>query len=90
MIAHGFEALEAAALESALEAALGAVLVLDNGDLLEELERAPTLLGRECDEVVKPVGGGGQAECAQHGAKVPLGHGFTCFSAESVLSPSRS
>jgi hypothetical protein len=65
VVGHGFEALEAASFESALEPALCAVLVLDDGDLLEELDRAPALLGSERDQVVKTVGRGGQSERAQ-------------------------
>jgi len=89
VVGHGFEALEAAAFESALKPALRAVLVLDDGYLLKELKGAPAFLGGERNEVIKAVGSGGQSESAQHRAKVPLGHGFTWFSAESA-SPSRS
>ena len=41
------------------ETTLGAVLIFDGGNLLEQLDRAPALLGRDGDEVVEPIRGGG-------------------------------
>jgi hypothetical protein len=58
VVGHGFEALKAAAFTPALKTTLRAVLVLDDGYLLEELERAPALFGSDCNEVIKAVGSG--------------------------------
>ena len=59
---HGGDAAEAAAEQAPLEAAAGALLVLDVGEMLEELDRTPAALRGEGDEVVEMLGGVMQAE----------------------------
>jgi len=59
---HGGEAAEAAAEQAAFEAAAGALLLFDIGEMLEELGRTPAAFGREGDQVVQVLGGVMQAE----------------------------
>ena len=56
-VGHRLEPLEAASGHAPLEAAASAVLLLDVGDVLEELLRAPALLRRRSDEIVEARGG---------------------------------
>ena len=59
---HGGDAAEAAAEQPALEAATGALLLLDVGEVLEELGRTPAAFRGEGDEVVQVLSGVVQAE----------------------------
>jgi hypothetical protein len=61
-VAHGGEAADAAAGETALEAAARALLLLGLDEMLEELGQAPAPFGGEGDDVVEMGGGVTQTE----------------------------
>jgi hypothetical protein len=61
-VAHGQEAADAATEQAAFEAAAGAFLLLELGEVLEELGGAPAALGGERDDIVEMGGGVAQAE----------------------------
>ncbi len=52
-VGHGLESLEAAACATPIEPASGAVLLLDVDHVLKELLRAPSLLGRQRDQIIE-------------------------------------
>jgi hypothetical protein len=64
-VAYGQEAAEAAAEQAAFEAAAGAFLLLEFGQVLEELGGAPAALGGERDDVIEVGGGVVQAEALE-------------------------
>ncbi|MBK6514000.1 MAG: hypothetical protein IPG04_07735 [Polyangiaceae bacterium] len=61
-VGHGLESLEAAACATPIKPASGAVLLLDVDHVLKELLRAPSLLGRQRDQIIGSGCGGKQAE----------------------------
>jgi hypothetical protein len=61
-VGHGLESLEAAACATPIKPASGAVLLLDVDHVLKELLRAPSLLGRQRDQIIELGCGGKQAE----------------------------
>jgi hypothetical protein len=80
-VRDGLEPTELAAADAALEALLGALPQLSFGDVLEELDRTPSPLGGERDEVIEFRGSMREADgpqCVSEG-----GHGFSLSS--SVL-----
>jgi hypothetical protein len=70
----GGDAPEAAAEQAAIEAAAGAFLLLDVGEMLEELGGTPAAFGGEGDEVVQVLGGVIRAEKLEASGSEAIGH----------------
>ncbi len=62
---HRLEAAEVAVREATLQAASGAVLLVEVDDVLEQLRRAPAFSGRPSDEIVELRAGGGEPDAAK-------------------------
>jgi hypothetical protein len=79
-----FEAAELTAFEAAVEAVLGALAKLGLRDMLEKLDRAPSALGGERDEVIELGGGVDASESVVSAATVSAAAVSSSAAAASV------